>query len=148
MVCIDDVYVLITYSTIVESFFIMLSVSSVLYFRYTRPDMVRPIKLPVAVPIVFVVICAFLIVVPCYVAPWEVGMGVAITLIGVPVYYVGVAWKSKPVRFQSCIGTCVCGARFGGCAQCSLLFIYFFAAADSITVLCQKLFLTAKEEQD
>lgn len=44
MLCIDDVYVLITYSTIVESFFIMLSVSAVLYFRYTRPEMVRPIK--------------------------------------------------------------------------------------------------------
>lgn len=44
MLLIDDVYVLITYSSIVESFFIMLSVSGVLYFRYTRPDMVRPIK--------------------------------------------------------------------------------------------------------
>lgn len=104
MLCIDDVYVLITYSTIVESFFIMLSVSSVLYFRYTRPNMARPIKLPLFVPIVFCVICAFLIVVPCYVAPFEVGMGLAITLLGVPVYYLGVAWKSKPVAFQAAIG--------------------------------------------
>ena len=53
---------------------------------------------------VFVLICAFLIVVPCYVAPYEVGMGVLITLIGVPVYYVGVAWKSKPQWFQNGIG--------------------------------------------
>lgn len=44
MVCIPDVYVLITYSSIVESFFIMVSVSGVLYFRWKRPDMVRPIK--------------------------------------------------------------------------------------------------------
>lgn len=44
MVCIPDVYVLITYSSIVESFFIMLSVSGVLYFRWKRPNMVRPIK--------------------------------------------------------------------------------------------------------
>lgn len=44
MLVVSDVYVLITYSMIVESFFIMLSVSSVLYFRYTRPDMPRPIK--------------------------------------------------------------------------------------------------------
>lgn len=108
MLCIDDVYVLITYSTIVESFFIMLSVSAVLYFRYTRPEMVRPIRLPLIVPIVFCVICAFLIVVPCYVAPYEVGMGLLITLIGVPVYFVGVAWKSKPVWFQSSIGECFC----------------------------------------
>lgn len=44
MLCISDVFVLITYSSIVESFFIMLSVSGVLYFRYTKPDMPRPIK--------------------------------------------------------------------------------------------------------
>lgn len=44
MLVVSDVHVLITYSMIVESFFITLSVSSVLYFRYSRPDMVRPIK--------------------------------------------------------------------------------------------------------
>lgn len=48
------------------------------------------------VPIVFVIICAFLIIVPIYVAPYEVGMGVLITVIGIPFYYVGVVWKSKP----------------------------------------------------
>jgi len=44
MLYVSDVYVLITYSSIVESFFIMLSVSAVLYFRYKRPNMDRPIK--------------------------------------------------------------------------------------------------------
>lgn len=44
MLLVSDVYVLITYSSIVESFFIMLSVSAVLYFRYKHPDMKRPIK--------------------------------------------------------------------------------------------------------
>ncbi|XP_046804075.1 Y+L amino acid transporter 2 [Lucilia cuprina] len=95
LVC-SDVYVLITYSSIVESFFIMLSVSAVLYFRYTRPNMERPIKVSMWIPIAFVIICAFLVVVPIYVAPYEVGMGVLITVIGIPFYYVGVVWKSKP----------------------------------------------------
>jgi len=53
MLVISDVHVLITYSMIVESFFITLSVSAVLYFRYSQPDMIRPIKLPLFVPIVF-----------------------------------------------------------------------------------------------
>lgn len=44
MLTISDVHTLITYSMIVESFFIMLSVSAVLYFRYKRPNMHRPIK--------------------------------------------------------------------------------------------------------
>ncbi|KAJ6638537.1 Y+L amino acid transporter 2 [Pseudolycoriella hygida] len=103
MVCIPDVYVLITYSSIVESFFIMLSVSGVLYFRWKRPNMERPIKLPIIVPIVFIIICAFLIIVPCYVAPYEVGMGVLITVIGIPVYLVGVVWKNKPEWLNNAI---------------------------------------------
>lgn len=44
MLLCSDVYVLITYCSIVESFFIMLSVSAVLYFRYKRPNLERPIK--------------------------------------------------------------------------------------------------------
>lgn len=127
MLMISDVHVLISYSMIVESFFIMLSVSSVLYFRYTRPDMPRPIKvshafgcifhcsadeteilihffqLPLIIPIVFFVISAFLIVVPCYVAPYEVGMGLLITVAGIPVYYFGVVWKDKPKSIQNSI---------------------------------------------
>ncbi|XP_011188010.1 Y+L amino acid transporter 2 [Zeugodacus cucurbitae] len=121
MLVVSDVYVLITYSSIVESFFIMLSVSAVLYFRYTRPDMERPIKVSLWIPAVFVVICAFLVVVPVYVAPYEVGMGVLITVIGVPFYYVGVVWKNKPKLLQSAI--------------------------NHFTYACQKMFMTAKEEK-
>lgn len=80
------------------------------------------LQLPIVVPITFVLICAFLVIVPCYVAPYEVGMGLLITLIGIPVYYIGVAWRSKPQWFQSVIR--------------------------DVTMICQKLFMTAKEEQD
>uniref|UniRef100_A0A1A9W9J5 Amino acid permease/ SLC12A domain-containing protein n=1 Tax=Glossina brevipalpis TaxID=37001 RepID=A0A1A9W9J5_9MUSC len=121
LVC-SDVYVLITYSSIVESFFIMLSVSAILYFRYKRPNMERPIKVSLWIPIIFIIICAFLIIVPIYVAPYEVGMGVLITVVGIPFYYVGVVWKKKP--------------------QCLLKF------TASVTILCQKLLMSAKEEKD
>lgn len=126
MLVISDVHVLITYSMIVESFFIMLSVSSVLYFRYKEPDMPRPIKvrfnhnsqdpgafrliefsrsqLPLIIPITFFVISAFLMVVPCYVAPYEVGMGILITAAGIPVYCFGCLWKDKPKFAQNAIG--------------------------------------------
>lgn len=128
MLVISDVHVLITYSMIVESFFIMLSVSSVLYFRYKEPDMPRPIKvrpntmrkrfsyfdwvncmlpylqLPLIIPITFFLISAFLMVVPFYVAPYEVGMGILITVAGIPVYWFGVLWKDKPKFVQKSIG--------------------------------------------
>lgn len=119
---IGDVYVLITYSSIVETFFIMMSVTAVLYFRWTQPNMPRPIKVNILVPILFVGICVFLIIVPTFTVPVEVGMGVFITTLGIPVYFLGVAWKRKPQWFQNQI--------------------------DRITYLMQKLFMSAKEEQN
>jgi amino acid transporter len=44
MLSTSDIYLLITYSSIVESVFIMLSVSGILWLRWKRPDMIRPIK--------------------------------------------------------------------------------------------------------
>ncbi|KAG5673102.1 hypothetical protein PVAND_003176 [Polypedilum vanderplanki] len=119
---IGDVYVLITYSSIVETFFIMMSVSGVLYFRWKRPDMARPIKVNISVPIIFVGICIFLIIVPVFDAPWEVFMGCFITLTGVPIYLICIAWKRKPKNFQNVI--------------------------DKLTINMQKLFMSAKEEQE
>lgn len=134
MLVISDVHVLITYSMIVESFFIMLSVSSVLYFRYKRPDMHRPIKvsgpyscsnstnkpkqssfkesnnfrsffqLPLIIPITFFILSAVLMVVPCFAAPYEVLMGLVITIAGIPVYCFGVMWKNKPKFILDAIG--------------------------------------------
>jgi amino acid transporter len=39
-----DVYALITYCTVVESFFTTLSAGAVLWLRYKQPDLKRPIK--------------------------------------------------------------------------------------------------------
>lgn len=117
---IGNVYVLITYSSVVETFFIMLSVSAVLYFRWKQPDMPRPIKVNILVPIFYVIICIFLIIVPIFEVPAEVGMGVVITLSGIPFYFICVAWKHKPEWFQTKI--------------------------NFSTSFFQKLFLSAKEE--
>ncbi|XP_003426002.1 Y+L amino acid transporter 2 [Nasonia vitripennis] len=122
MLCTSDVFVLITYCSIVESTFIMLSVAGILYLRYKCPDMERPIKVSLWIPITFVLICAFLVLVPCYERPVEVGMGVLITLSGIPAYLIGVAWKNKPAKFQEINA--------------------------KITHVVQKLFLSAREEQE
>lgn len=62
------------------------------------------LQLPLIIPITFFVISAFLMVVPCYVAPYEVGMGILITTAGIPVYFFGVVWKGKPKAVQQAIG--------------------------------------------
>ncbi|XP_066591125.1 large neutral amino acids transporter small subunit 1 isoform X2 [Prorops nasuta] len=100
MLCTSDIFVLITYCSIVESFFIMLSVAGILWLRYKKPKLERPIKVPLWIPITFVAICIFLVLVPCYERPYEVFIGLAITVSGVPAYFVGVVWKDKPKWFQ------------------------------------------------
>nr|CAD7439801.1 unnamed protein product [Timema bartmani] len=122
MLCTSDVYVLITYSSFVESFFIMLSVCGMLWLRYKRPNMTRPIKVSLWVPIVFIVVCMFLVFVPCYYVPYEVGMGVLITVTGIPAFFLGVVWEKKPSWFIHALG--------------------------KFTIGVQKLFLSAREEKE
>jgi len=125
MLCTSDIFVLITYCSIVESFFIMISVAGILFLRFKKPNMERPIKVmcckiirlictcitrlmtrifwlqvPLWIPIIFVLLCAFLVIVPCYSRPFEVIMGLLITISGIPAYFFGVAWKKKPIWFQ------------------------------------------------
>lgn len=96
MILIEDVYVLITYVSFVEALFITTSVTGLLWLRYKRPHMERPIKVNILLPITFLIICAFLVTFPCYVSPWEVSVGLAFIICGIPVYLVTIAWKTKP----------------------------------------------------
>ncbi|CAG9825148.1 unnamed protein product [Phaedon cochleariae] len=96
LVMIEDIYVLITYVSFVEALFITMSVAGLIYMRRTKPEALRPIRVSVALPIVFLVICAFLVTFPCYVSPVEVGVGVAFILCGIPVYFLTIGWKEKP----------------------------------------------------
>ncbi|XP_043264295.1 large neutral amino acids transporter small subunit 1 isoform X2 [Colletes gigas] len=96
LLIIEDVYVLINYVSFVEALFTTLSVSGLLWLRYKSPDRERPIKVSIVLPIIFFIICAFLVTLPCYVSPWEVGVGVIIILSGFPVYWIFIHWKRKP----------------------------------------------------
>ncbi|XP_047040600.1 Y+L amino acid transporter 2 [Helicoverpa zea] len=116
----DNLTTLITYCTVVESFFTTLSCSAVLWLRYKRPDLPRPIKVQLWMPIVFVSISAVLLVVPVVSEPVAVIAGALMTLAGVPVYF-GLV-RSKP----QCIAT----------------------ASTTFTHCCQKLFLSAVEEKE
>ncbi|KDR07989.1 Cystine/glutamate transporter [Zootermopsis nevadensis] len=120
MLSTSDIYLLITYSSIVESVFIMLSVTGILWLRWKRPNMVRPIKVSLWVPAVFLIVCLFLVIVLCYARPFEVIMGAVITLTGLPAFWVGVMWQNKPLWFRNMFCTVTCSV--------------------------QKLFLSAKEE--
>jgi hypothetical protein len=44
---------------------------------------------------------------PFYVEPIQVGGGVVITIIGVPFYFLGVAWRTKPKMFVNVLGKAI-----------------------------------------
>ena len=60
-------------------------------------------QFPLVIPIIFLVVVAFLLVVPLYAAPRDTGMGVLITCTGIPVYVLGVMWKRKPKAFNNLV---------------------------------------------
>jgi len=99
----SDVYRLIDYAAFVESMFILVTILGLLYLRYTSPDLPRPIRVSLGIPVLFLLICTFLVFLPLYVRPLEVGMGLLITAFGVPVYMLCIRWRDKPVWFQQAL---------------------------------------------
>lgn len=94
----SDIIQLIEYSSFVESSFIMLTVAGMIYLRYKKPHLHRPIKVHIAIPITFLLLCAFLVFLPVYVRPFECGMAVLITLTGVPFYVIFIHAKPECIK--------------------------------------------------
>jgi amino acid transporter len=97
--CSTDMYALINYVAFVNWLAIGLSVVALLYFRWKRPNMPRPIKVHMVWPIIYVAASVFLVVVPLYASPVETGFGCLIIASGIPVYLIFVSWKKKPKSF-------------------------------------------------
>ncbi|XP_022246073.1 large neutral amino acids transporter small subunit 2-like isoform X3 [Limulus polyphemus] len=99
-----QVYTLINYAAFSEALFVMFSVAGLLWLRQKQPNLKRPIKVNLALPVSFLVICAFLVFLPFYVNPWETGIGAIIMLSGIPVYFLTIYWKNKPKWYKRLIG--------------------------------------------
>ncbi|KAI8504402.1 Large neutral amino acids transporter small subunit 1 [Branchiostoma belcheri] len=120
MLCTTDVYVLINYASFVYWIFIGMAILGLVVIHFKYPSMERPVKMPVVLPIIFVLACLFIVVVSIWVAPIECLAGAGITLTGVPVYFFGVYWQNKPKWLTD---------KFDAC-----------------TVFCQKIMTCCKEE--
>ncbi|XP_074640593.1 large neutral amino acids transporter small subunit 2-like isoform X2 [Tubulanus polymorphus] len=97
--CSTDMYALINYVGFVNWLSIGLSVVALLYFRWKRPEMNRPIKVALFWPILYVSCTVFLVVLPLYASPVETGFGCLIIATGIPVYIIFVKWEKKPKVF-------------------------------------------------
>jgi len=98
--CSTDMYALINYVAFVNWLSIGLSVFVLLWFRWKRPKMERPIKVNLFWPILYCCCSVFLVIVPLYASPTETGMGCLIIATGIPVYIIFIAWKRKPKVFN------------------------------------------------
>ncbi|KAF0301397.1 Large neutral amino acids transporter small subunit 1 [Amphibalanus amphitrite] len=92
----DNVFQLIDYVSFVLWSMVGGAVAGQLWWRYKKPDLIRPIKFNIIIPIVFFCVCVFLVAVPLIVQPFNAGMGALIALSGIPVYLIGVKWTNKP----------------------------------------------------
>lgn len=120
MLVTSDIYVLINYSSFVESFFIAMSVAALLYLRWKQPMLTRPIKVPLFFPVAFLLICIFLLALPLYEEPFVVGMGLLIIFTGVPAYLIFLYPRKTTKKLRRTF--------------------------DLVTLVTQKLFMAVKQE--
>ncbi|XP_010134201.1 PREDICTED: cystine/glutamate transporter [Buceros rhinoceros silvestris] len=95
-----DLYSLLNFLSFARWLFIGLAVAGLIYLRYKRPDMPRPFKVPLFIPALFSFTCLFMVALSLYSDPVNTGIGFAITLTGVPAYYLFVVWDKKPKWFR------------------------------------------------
>jgi len=96
MLSTSNVLVLINFASFVESLFITMSVAGLLYFRWKQPNLHRPIKVNILLPIVFIIVCGGLVCLPIYYQPQEVGFGLVIVVSGAPIYLLFIKNKRRP----------------------------------------------------
>jgi len=95
---ISDIYVLINYVSFVEALFTLISVAGLLWLRYKQPKTERPIRVNLILPIIYLIVCLFLVIGSISQSPTEVGVGTVIILSGIPIYYLTI---HNPVQWMA-----------------------------------------------
>lgn len=104
MLLISDVFILINYYSQILWLSVAACIVAQLWLRHKHPDMPRPIKTNLIIPVLFLIACAFLIIFPIPSQPFNTLIGALIVLsgknvadyeirqlqlvfLGIPVYY-------------------------------------------------------------
>ncbi|XP_022103438.1 cystine/glutamate transporter-like [Acanthaster planci] len=105
MLLFGDVGTILNYMSFPNWLFSCLSFAIIPYYRWKHPDMPRPFKVPIILPIIFIACGLFVLAVSLYSSPLDCGIGAAITVTGIPVYLLFVWWESKPSWFTNALDT-------------------------------------------
>uniref|UniRef100_A0A0N5AX82 Large neutral amino acids transporter small subunit 1 n=1 Tax=Syphacia muris TaxID=451379 RepID=A0A0N5AX82_9BILA len=117
----DNVFSLINYIAIVYWIAIGLGIASLLWLRRKMPDAERPIKVNLIFPIIALLGCCCLVIIPIIGSPKDTAIGLIIMLTAIPVYVVFIHWQSK--------------------------LKYINKLSDQITAFVQKLFLVVEDNK-
>ncbi|XP_058047231.1 cystine/glutamate transporter-like isoform X2 [Ahaetulla prasina] len=87
MVSIGDLYGLLNFYSFSRWFFIGLTTLGFMIHCFRHPTIPRPFKVPLFFPLVFTIACFFIVGTSLYSDPVNTSIGCALTLSGLPVYY-------------------------------------------------------------
>jgi L-type amino acid transporter 8 len=102
--CSSDIFALINYVGFATWVSIGLAVFCLPYLRWKHPEWDRPIRVNLIFPFLYILATVYITIVPMMASPVETGIGIAIILTGVPVYFIFVYWKNKPRIIQAASG--------------------------------------------
>lgn len=101
----NDIYLLINYVGFASWLAIGLAVACVPYLRWKHPEWERPIKVNLIWPIIYILATIFITIVPIISDPVGTLMGCIIIATGIPVYFLFIAWKTKPSWLNKSVDT-------------------------------------------
>jgi len=101
----SNIFALINYTGFATWVSIGLAVFCLPWLRWKHPEWERPIKVQLIFPVLYILATVYITIVPMIASPVETGIGIAIILTGVPVYFIFVYWKNKPRFIQKTSGT-------------------------------------------
>uniref|UniRef100_A0A087X2M2 Solute carrier family 7 member 10 n=1 Tax=Poecilia formosa TaxID=48698 RepID=A0A087X2M2_POEFO len=118
ILCIGETHNLINYVSFINYLSYGVTIAGLLWYRWKKPNLYRPIKVNLLVPVSYLMFWALLLGFSLYSEPVVCGVGLIIMLTGVPVYFLGVHWKEKP----KCIDNFIAWATSVGQRLCFVVF--------------------------
>lgn len=104
--CSSNIFAMMNYVGFTTWLSIGLAVFCLPYLRWKHPEWERPIKVPIVLPIIYIICSIVVTLVPMMASPVETGIGLCMILTGVPVYFLIVSddYVTKPVCIRRFLG--------------------------------------------